>query len=160
MAVDELQAAGVERMDDEAIEGFLDSQKTGVLGLPGDPPYLLPMSYGYDGEDRLFFSFFLGPTSQKEELADGASQARFLVYNADTMFAWDSVLLTGSLEPLPEDEWEAVTPYLEAVWRPTLFDAEQFSRGARIYTFDIDDRSGLRHTGLPPGFRREDQVSE
>ncbi len=157
MAVDELQAAGVERMDTAAIEAFVRSQKTGVLGLPAEQaPYLLPMSFGYDGEDRLYFSFFLGSGSRKETLAEGAQAARFLIYHADSMFTWESVLFEGTLSPVPEAEHEAIASVLADTWRPALFDADRFSGGVRVYALDVTERSGLRHTGLPPAFRRGD----
>jgi nitroimidazol reductase NimA-like FMN-containing flavoprotein (pyridoxamine 5'-phosphate oxidase superfamily) len=156
MAVEELEAAGVRRMDREAIDGFLRSQQSGVLGLPGErAPYLIPMSYGYDGTDSLYFSFFLGPESRKEALAATADWARFLVYHADSTFTWQSVLLEGEIEPVPEGNGDQLAQLLGDAWRPALFSADAFSRGVRIYAFRITERSGLRHTGLPPGLRRE-----
>ncbi|MDS0474437.1 hypothetical protein [Natrinema sp. 1APR25-10V2] len=51
MSVEELQEYGLEKMSDTEIRNFLSSQKTGVLGLPQeDAPYLLPLTFGYDGE--------------------------------------------------------------------------------------------------------------
>lgn len=159
MAVEELEAAGVERMDREAIDGFLRTQQSGILGLPGErAPYLIPMSYGYDGPDTLYFSFFLGPTSRKETLAAGADGARFLVYQADSTFTWQSVLLAGEIEPVPDGAGDELARLLGDAWRPALFSTDAFSRGARIYAFRISERSGLRHTGLPPALRRENET--
>ena len=153
MSVDELGEYGMERMDADEIAQFLATQKTGVLGLPSeDGPYLLPITYGYDGESRLFFTFVLGASSRKEALSERAESATFLVYKADSMFVWESVLLSGSIEPLPEAEWDVALEALTDAWRPEIYEQAELSRGVRIYAFDVEDRSGIKHTSVPPGF--------
>ena len=96
MTVDELESHGLVRMDDAEIRGFLSTQGTGVLGLPGEEvPYMIPMSYGFDGE-ALYFSYVLGSESRKAALTGEGTPARFLVYRADTTFNWESVLASRS----------------------------------------------------------------
>lgn len=154
MSVDELTDHGMERMADDEIGAFLANQRTGVLGLPSeDGPYLLPLTYGYDGESRLFFTFVLGASSRKETLSDRSEHAAFLVYRVDSMFAWESVLLSGRIEALPEPEWDAALDVLTDAWRPEIYEEAALSRGAQLYAFEIEDRSGVRHTSLPPEFR-------
>ena len=51
MTVDILQAYGLEQMDEGEIADFLTNRGGGVLGLPtAGAPYLIPMSFGFDGE--------------------------------------------------------------------------------------------------------------
>ena len=108
MTVDELESHGLVRMDDAEIRGFLSTQGTGVLGLPGEEvPYMIPMSYGFDGE-ALYFSYVLGSESRKAALTGEGTPARFLVYRADTTFNWESVLASGVVEAVPGAEREAV----------------------------------------------------
>lgn len=153
MVVDELQELGLESMDDEKIRGFLSSQKVGVLGLPGSgPPYLLPMSYGFDGESTLYFTYVIGSTSRKRKLSEQAGSVSFLVYSVDSMFSWESVLLQGVIEEIPETEWDALDAVTEDMWRPDLLNQAQLSGEITMYAFRIAEQSGIRHTGLPPGF--------
>lgn len=153
MTVEELTRFGLAEMADEAIEGFLASHSVGTLGLPTDAePYLIPMSYGYDGGSRLYFTFVSGEHSRKAELADRTERATFLIYSAETAFNWRSVRLTGPLRELPEDERRDLPRTATSTWRPELFDAATGSLETRIYEFRIGESSGFRHTGLPPGF--------
>lgn len=48
-------------MDDEAIDEFLTEQGVGVLSMSTDgTPYGIPLSFGYDGDDRLYFDEWSG----------------------------------------------------------------------------------------------------
>jgi uncharacterized protein len=153
MTVDELTEYGVNRMDDVEIRDFLLSQGMGVLGLPsGDAPYLLPMSFGFDGNSRLYFTYVLGDDSRKDRMSSRSGSASFLVYSADTMFIWESVLLMGTLEEVPEDEWDDVQGAMAVAWQPELFREAGRTEGVKVYRFEIEERSGIKHVGLPPGF--------
>lgn len=153
MTVDELGEYGMERLDDEEVEGFLSSHSLGVLGLPtGNEPYLIPMSYGYEGGTQLYFFFVEGDQSRKAELSTQAESATFLVFTAETMFNWRSVSLTGTIQQLPDEERANLTDDQIPGWRPELFDTASETEQTSLYEFRIDDWTGLKHTGLPPGF--------
>jgi nitroimidazol reductase NimA-like FMN-containing flavoprotein (pyridoxamine 5'-phosphate oxidase superfamily) len=155
MSVEELGEIGLSEMGDEEIDGFLATQRSGVLALPGDgAPYLVPLSFGYneEGDGTVYFAYALGADSTKERLSDRASVARFLVYTADSQFRWESVLLGGPIERLPREAWDG-TPLGDA-WRPALLRDADLSRGAAVYRLDVAERTGIRHAGLPPGFEQ------
>ena len=153
MTVEGLKQFGLEEMDDDQIRNFLLNQGMGVLGLPDeDVPYLIPMSFGYDGESRLYFSFFVDDESRKRDLSARTETARFLVYSADSPFFWESVVLTGTLVELPEEAWADHQAALENAWHLALFERADTAGGVRIYEFSIRDRRGLKYTGLPDGF--------
>lgn len=155
MTIDELRDIGLAELTDDEISGFLSSQRVGVLALPGDagdqPPYVLPISYGYDGENRLYLTYVLGASSQKATLTESTDVARFLVFTVDSLYSWESVLLTGRLEPVPEDRWDDLESVLADAWRPALFASAVDEQQVRVYEFRIDERSGVKHQGLPPG---------
>lgn len=156
MTVDELGEVGIERMTDREIREFLTSQGVGVLGLPAeDGPYLIPMSFGFDGDAALYFTFLVGANSRKADLADRAEVARFLVYDAKSAFTWQSVALTGEIGEVPPAEFEAVAGTMHNAWRPALFEDVELTRGVEIYRFAVTDRVGFKHNGLPPGFASE-----
>jgi nitroimidazol reductase NimA-like FMN-containing flavoprotein (pyridoxamine 5'-phosphate oxidase superfamily) len=153
MTVENILGSELVDMEDEAIRAFLSNQSTGVLGLPTDGvPYLLPMSYGFDGDMTLYFTFIGGQNSRKRRLLADTDRARFLVSDVRTQFNWESVLLTGTVSPVPETDWDEVAPILEDVWRPDVFEAAMDTEEITLQQFVIDDWSGLRQTGLPPGF--------
>lgn len=149
----DLQAFGVHRMDDEEIRGFLQSRGIGVLGLPTDgPPYLLPMSFGFDGEMTLYFTFVFDGDSEKQRLAERTDEAAFLVFDAPSQFTWESVQLSGTLSVVPESEWNRIDDILSQVWRPAVFENAVPDSDLAVYAFDIDERCGFKQTGLPPGY--------
>lgn len=154
MSVDELGEYGLERMDADDVDAFLSSQRTGVLGLPTRTnPYLLPLTFGYDDDaSRLFFTYVLGATSRKRDLSERAERATFLVYSVDSMFVWESVVLTGTISELPKSEWQTAMDALSDAWRPDVFEETDLSGGVAIYQFDVADRSGIKYASLPPGF--------
>ena len=153
MTIDDLAEYGMEQMDDDAIRAFLRTQGTGVLGLPDEAePYLLPISFGFDGETNVYFTFVGGERSRKRELSDSSETASFLVYRADTAFTWQSVRLTGQIERIPDDEVESVQDALENAWRPDLFERAGRDAGTNIYRFTIEEQTGIKQSGIPPEF--------
>ena len=156
MSIDQLRNYGLEKMTDDAISGFLATQSDGVLGLPtGGTPYMIPISYAYDGSRTLYFTYLLGPTSEKRRLSEQTDRARFLVYSVETLFNWQSVLLEGTLSEKPGPEWDEIEHLLDNVWRPELLQRADLDGGVAIYEFTIEEQSGIRHTGLAPGFREQ-----
>lgn len=153
MTIDELTEYGMQRMDEEEIETYLELHNLGVLALStDDAPYLLPMSYGYDGDSRLYFTYILGKESRKAELSNAVGRASFLVYRAETMFHWRSVVLVGSLRELSESERTDLSDSELPAWRPELLEAASESIETGIFEFLVEERSGLKHTITPPGF--------
>lgn len=156
MTIDELGDYGMVRMDDEETRGFLSSQTVGVLGFQTEgAPCMRPMSYWYDGEFTLYFLYVLGDSSRKQRLSSRSDAARFLVYQADSAYEWRSVLLTGTIDEVPESKRDDVREVAEMKWRPELFERAGASENTKFYRFEIDDRVGIKHSELPPGFERD-----
>lgn len=154
MPLEYLEQYGLEQMSEDDISGFLSSQSTGVLGFSTDDvPYMIPMSYAFDDESSIYFTYLLGSDSQKEALSEQAARAGFLVYNVETMFNWESVLVSGTISSVPEAEWSELEDLLASAWRPDLFQSGKAPGRVGVYELEIDERSGIRHTGLAPGFR-------
>lgn len=146
MSIDEIGDAALVRMDDDEIREVLSNEGVGVLGLPDeDAPYLIPMSFGYDGGSNLYFAFLeFGLGSRKVELGERAGTARFLVYTADAMDDWRSVLLTGTIAETPDDEGREGRDAMENAWHPNLFAASTPTRGITGYRFHVTEWSGIK----------------
>lgn len=154
MGLEDLEAYGMARMDETEIRQFLSNQRVGVLGLPTDgAPYLVPLSFGFDGDSRLYFAY-VGSESRKGRLSDRAEIASVLVYSADSPFNWESVLLEGGIERVPDDEVDDLVEVLDTAWRPELFERAETGVENAVYRFVIDERVGIKHTGHPPAFER------
>ena len=157
MTIDELAAHGVERMDEETIREFLKTQGTGVLGLPTERlPYMVPLSYGFDGESNLYFTYVVGDVSQKALLSEETAVASFLVYTADAESTWSSVSLEGTISRVPEREWDSLGDALEPLQRPEALREASEAEDVQVYRFEIQNQTGIRHAGVPPGMESED----
>ena len=154
MTVDELDAFGMLRMDDDDIEQTVSNQSVGVLALPTEgAPSMRPLSYWFDGEDALYFVYVLGDGSEKQALTDAADAAQFLVYSVETTFNWRSVLLTGTIAAVPEAERAALEDEMDTPWRPDLFERAAESKTTAIYRFDVEAWDGIKQLELPPELR-------
>ncbi|WP_276273734.1 pyridoxamine 5'-phosphate oxidase family protein [Haloarcula litorea] len=156
MTVDALAEFGLDRLSDDEVRDFLATQRMGVLGLDADDvPYLVPLSFGYDGDRTLYFTFVGGPESRKRTLIETARRARFLTYAAQSPFNWESVLLTGTVDEVPESDWDDLAAVFETAWRPAVVKEAGAAGDVSVVRFDVDEWTGIKHTGLPPGLDAE-----
>ncbi|WP_276259856.1 pyridoxamine 5'-phosphate oxidase family protein [Haloglomus litoreum] len=90
-------------MDDEERDAFLGTGGTGVISYAreGDePPYAVPVSYGYDAaEETFYFRLAVGPGGEKSDLA--GRMVTFVTHGETDRYR--SVVATGRLEPTDED---------------------------------------------------------
>lgn len=152
MIADEFEAYGMLRMDEDDIHQTLSDQSVGVLGLPTESaPCLRPLSYWFDGESRLYFVYVLGTDSRKIALSDrpNTARAQFLVYKIHTPFNWRSVLLTGTVERVPEQQRDTIEERMDISWRPELFERGTGSENTALYRFQITDKNGIKQLERP-----------
>lgn len=150
MTLDELEEYGVERMDEERIRNFLSNQGVGVLGLPTrQVPYMIPISYGFDGEEDLYFTYVVGEESQKALVSEETERASFLVFDAPSETLWTSVAMEGSLARVPDAEIDSVASSIESNWRPEALEHANESEETQVYRFRIENETGIRHSGIP-----------
>ena len=147
MSIGAITESGIVSMDEGEIGEFLTAQGVGVLALPDEEfPYLVPLSFGYDGESALYFVYLLfGTESRKETLTDRASKGTFLTFDAASMHEWQSVTATGRLTAVADDEWDDLQATMENAWHPDLFASAEPMRGVEGYRFDIEELSGIQY---------------
>jgi nitroimidazol reductase NimA-like FMN-containing flavoprotein (pyridoxamine 5'-phosphate oxidase superfamily) len=148
MSIGDVRQSDAEHMEATEIDQFLRDQGVGVLALPAsDVPYVIPLSFGYDGNSCLYFTYLLfSVESKKEDLTERTDQARFLVYAAESMYEWRSVILTGTIRRVPEREWDDLQAAMQNAWHPDLFAGATPMRGITGYRFTITDRSSIKHS--------------
>lgn len=70
-----------------------------MLSLASDAEaYGVPISFGYDGDDRLYFVFLrIGERSRKEEFAGATERAILTAYEVESKHVWRSVIARGRI---------------------------------------------------------------
>lgn len=151
MTVEDLTEYGVEQLDAAAVHEFLATQRVGVLGLPTeDLPYMIPLSYGYDGEEYIYFTYIVGDSSQKTILTEEKTRASFLVYDAPSETNWTSVALEGTLSSVPAEDLDTVADAVDDAWSPIALEAAKAEEDTRVYRFWIQHERGISHGDMPP----------
>lgn len=98
---------GIE-MDPAEVEAFLREQGVGLLALAdAGTAYAVPISFGYDGEDALYFFLLrFGEDSRKLDYLDATTEATLVVYDVQSSTNWRSVVAAGPIERVPESDHE------------------------------------------------------
>ncbi|APX95215.1 pyridoxamine 5'-phosphate oxidase family protein [Natronorubrum daqingense] len=135
-------------MSDAAVDDFLGRHETGVLSLARtDDPYAIPISYGYDEEDRAFYLRLVStPNSEKREYLESSPSARLVVYDEHGS-TYRSIIATGSLENVPPSALtpEQIAQYGEAkrplfeIWAQSKADLD-----IELYRLEPDSLNGRR----------------
>jgi nitroimidazol reductase NimA-like FMN-containing flavoprotein (pyridoxamine 5'-phosphate oxidase superfamily) len=135
---------GIE-MNDAGIDEVLTETGIGVLSMSeGGEPYGVPLSFGYDGNDRLYF-VFLGASTElrKEAYAEQASVASFTTFDVDPDGSWRSVIVAGPLDRITIDEWDVAREALaDNAYRSNLFSDHEIQENPNVWALEIRDRSG------------------
>lgn len=93
-------------MSQEAIDEFLNSRGHGLLSLASqDRAYGIPIVYGYDPEGELFsMEFLFQEESKKQTFLTENEEASLCVYDWESMDSWQSVVATGELVHITDEE--------------------------------------------------------
>lgn len=88
------------------MDAFLRDHGVGVLSLADDgDAYGLPMSYGYDGSDRIIcLQFADAPWSKKRDFVETTRTASFTVFEMTEELRATSVVANGPLSPVEDDD--------------------------------------------------------
>lgn len=137
-------------MDRAAVDAFLAEQGVGVLSLTdGEEAYGVPVSYGYDGESTLYFVFLrLGEHSKKEAFARQTERASLTTYQAPSKHVWRSVIASGPVSEIDDDEWETLVEVVgDNAWYPSLFSEAEPMQDIAGWRLDVEDVTGQQSTG-------------
>lgn len=127
---------------------LLARHETGVLSLArDDEPYAIPISYGYDADERQFYLRLVStPESEKRRFLASEPATRLVVYEEDGDI-YRSVVATGQLREIPREELtvEHVEQYSDAkrplfeIWGQGKHDLD-----IALYRLDPDELQGRR----------------
>lgn len=137
-------------MDDAETETFLRERGIGVLSLASDAEaYGVPISFGYDGDDRLYFVFLrVGERSRKEEFAETTERASLTAYDVESKHVWRSVIARGRIRQVADDEWDAVEESIgDNAWYPSLFSESEPMKDIQGWVLEIEELTGQKSEG-------------
>jgi nitroimidazol reductase NimA-like FMN-containing flavoprotein (pyridoxamine 5'-phosphate oxidase superfamily) len=132
-------------MDEAETDEVLRDVGIGVLSMSADGvPYGVPMSFGYDGADRLYF-VFLGTSTElrKETYAEQASEASFTTFDIEPDGSWRSVIVAGPIARIRIDEWDTAREAMaDNAYQSNLLSEYDVQDTPNVWALEIDERSG------------------
>ena len=147
MTTPDIDALVGNRMDEAAADDLLRSTGVGVLSLARDgEAYGVPVSFGYDGGDRLYFVFVgFGEESRKTAFAADTERASFATYDVVGRDDWRSVVVAGPLERVAAADRERARDALgDNAWYPSLFSTADPMRDVALWSLRVEEKTGLR----------------
>lgn len=132
------------------VDEVLESVGFGVLSLArNDRPYGVPLSFGFDGDDRLYFQF-IGQSDEGRKLryAADADRACFLAYDIRDASAWQSAIAEGPIHRIDQNRWEDARQALsDNAFRPDLLIDVDREQDPRVWVLEIEERGGRQVVG-------------
>ncbi|MFC6873347.1 pyridoxamine 5'-phosphate oxidase family protein [Halobellus marinus] len=93
------------RMSAEEMDAFLESEGYGTLAFSGEPPYAVPISYGYDADKRVLFMHMAAfDGSEKQSRLEESTAVSLVVSQYERPDKWRSVIVDGSVSRLSNEE--------------------------------------------------------
>jgi len=135
---------GIE-MDEAEIGDVLRDVGIGVLSMSADGvPYGVPLSFGYGGDDRLYFVFLDASAElRKEVYAEQASEASFTTFDINPDGSWRSVIVAGPLDRITIDEWDTARDAMaDNAYRSNLFSEYELQQNTNVWALEIEEQSG------------------
>ncbi|WP_318567554.1 pyridoxamine 5'-phosphate oxidase family protein [Salinigranum marinum] len=137
-------------MPESEIDQLLTERGIGVLSMAnGGVPYGIPLSFGYDGEDRLYF-LLVGhsETGRKVRYAEEADEASFLVFDVESDSRWRSAIVRGPLSRITPSAWDAARESMaDNAYRPDLLTDVDVRSDPRVWVLEAEQRSGRAMEG-------------
>lgn len=123
-------------MSDKEVDNFLQSEGYGILALDGNSPYAIPMSYGYDSDERVLYvhmATYAG--SEKQARLEASNDVSLVVSRYDRPDRWGSVVVDGTLSRLSDDAVRERN-VLEAFASSELASVDVFNRDLSEISFE------------------------
>lgn len=132
-------------LDEPEIDDVLTALGVGVLSMSAEGvPYGVPLSFGYDGDDSLYF-VFLGATTElrKETYAERSDVASFTTFDLDPDGSWRSVVVAGPLERITIEEWDTARESMaDNAYQSNLLSEYELRENPNVWALRVQERSG------------------
>lgn len=133
-------------MDDDGIDRTLREVGYGTLALTrDDEAYGVPVSFGYDGDRLFLYLFQFGEESKKLGYSEPTKRASLTVIDVESRTEWRSVIVTGTLREVDDDEIEHVEAVIDDnAWFPTFFPPDSPVTGVQWTELQIEEATGRK----------------
>jgi len=132
-------------VDGAEIDEVLTQMGIGVLSMSAEGvPYGVPLSFGYNGDDRLYFVFLDASTElRKERYAEQAGIASFTTFDVDPDGSWRSVIVAGSLDRITIEEWDTAREAMaDNAYQSNLLSEYELQENTNVWALTIEEQSG------------------
>jgi len=132
------------QMSCDAASSFLGRKGWGCLTLANEGcAYSVPMSFGYDGEETVYFHLQTDERSEKMAYLDATERATLLVPEVEPP-DWTSVVVRGPIESVPDEEVDdAYAACAENAWFPACpWPDDRDPTELRFYKLAADEVTG------------------
>jgi len=133
------------QLDESGIDDVLREMGVGVLSMSVDGvPYGVPLSFGYDGDDSLYF-VFLGSTAElrKETYAEQSEVASFTTFDMSADGSWRSVIVSGPIGRITIDEWDAAREAMgDNAYQSNLLSEYELEENPNVWELTVEERAG------------------
>lgn len=133
------------RLDESAIDEVLREVGVGILSMTADGvPYGVPLSFGYDGDDRLYFVFLRSTAElRKEAYAEQSDVASFTAFDMEPDGSWRSVIVTGPLDRIDAEKWNAAREAMAGnAYQSGLLEEYELQENPNVWALEAQERSG------------------
>lgn len=119
---EDIQIRGIE-MTEKEIEDFLTEKGYGTLSVASEKrAYSVPISIGYDGNHLFMNLLTFGRKSKKMDYLQDTEEACVVAMEINNRFDWRSVVVTGHIDKVGEDEEDYHEDVLnENGWFPIIY---------------------------------------
>lgn len=140
-------------LDDHEINRALKEIGYGTLALTRDgEAYGVPVSFGYDGDRLFLYLFQFGEESKKLGYSEHTQRASLTILDIESRDEWRSVIVTGTLREVDDDEVEHVEAVIDDnAWFPTFFPPDSPVTGVQWTELQIEESTGRKGEGSPEG---------
>lgn len=138
-------------MDEPEIDRALKEIGYGTLALTrDDEAYGVPVSFGYDGDRLFLYLFQFGEESRKLGYSGQTERASLTIIDIESRDVWRSVIVTGTLHEVPEEETEHAEAAIDDnAWFPTFFPPDSPVTGVRWTELKIGEVTGRKGETSP-----------
>jgi len=135
-------------MSDDEVDDVMQRAGAGVVALADEnDAYAVPMSFGYDAEERaVYMMMAFAPESKKRRWIRNTETATFVVYEFDDDSEARSVVVTGRIEEADDDAGKGYASLTDNAEFTVMHESGALPEDTEhsVYRLDADSISGRR----------------
>ena len=146
MGADDTERMRGVSMSATEIDSFLYEQGHAILSVANNgDAYAVPVSFGYDGDGIFLYLIQFDGQSKKLDFSAGTGTVCLTGYDVKNRSEWECVLICGTLEPVPESEFDYMDGIMDDnAWFPSFHPPDWPITEVRRTMLSIDSISSRK----------------